>query len=69
MSNRVKTLKDSACYSCEFKQECMERIRRSPQLMEICDVMLNNSGLKVKDCGIWIACAVDNAMKVGGQNS
>lgn len=66
MSNRVNVLKDSACYCCEFQKECMERIKRSPILMEICDVMLNNAGLEVKDCGIWIACSVDSVMKVGG---
>ena len=63
MSERIQTLVESPCYGCEYSEECMERIKRSKCLMDICDYVVGRRWFDRHDCGIWIACDVDRKMK------
>ena len=59
MSRRIETLSESPCYKCGRSAECMEKIRRSPILMEICDAILGNADFDYHDCSLWIAMSAN----------
>lgn len=53
MAKRIETLADSPCYQCDMQDECIEKIRRSPRLMEICDAVIGNAEFDYHDCSLW----------------
>ena len=69
MGKRIESLTESPCYKCGYQLECLERIKRSPKLMEICDSVIWNSEFDYKECSLWIAIDVDKKMRMGDYNS
>lgn len=55
MSKRISSLKESPCYKCTTAKECMQKIKRNPTLMSICDNIFGDADFDYHDCGIYIA--------------
>ena len=64
MSKRVVYLNESPCYKCNCEWECDEKIKRSPTLEEIRDVVFPNADFDYHDCGIWIALNAPEMVEV-----
>ena len=64
MSKRIETLKESPCYQCGCQDKCLEKVRRSPKLMDICDMVIGNSEFDYHNCGIWVALNAPEMIEV-----
>ena len=59
MSKRIKSLAESPCYQCGMQDKCIEKISRSPRLMEICDAIMGNAEFDYHDCSLWKCLRLD----------
>lgn len=55
MSRRISSLSESPCYKCSFTAKCLEKIERSPRLMEICNSIAGDASFNYHNCGIYIS--------------
>lgn len=53
MSKRINALYESPCWQCGKQSKCLEKIRRSPKLMEICDGVIGDAEFDYHDCSLW----------------
>ena len=64
MSKRINFLEESPCYKCNCELECNEKIKRSPILEEIHDVVFPNADFDYHDCPLWIALNAPEMVEV-----
>ena len=62
MSKRIQYLSDSPCYKCTKSKECMEKIKRSPKLIEISDAIIGNADFDYKDCSLFQSIVMNEKM-------
>ena len=55
---RIKRMSESPCSKCGCMVECRNKVRRSPRLDEIRDLVFPDAEFDYHDCGIWIALNV-----------
>lgn len=68
MSKRISCLKESPCHQCGCIEECYKKIRRSPKLREIPDIIFGNADFDYHDCGIWIALNASEMVEVDDED-
>lgn len=52
---RIEHLPESPCYKCGLRDECNNKVHRSPVLAEIVDSQFGDSDLDFHECPIWIS--------------
>lgn len=53
MSKRISTLSESPCWQCGKQEECIEKIERSPKLMEIMECVMGDAEFDYHECSLW----------------
>lgn len=61
---RIKKLIESPCYKCNCMEDCSDKVRRSPRLDEIRDLVFPNADFDYHDCGMWIALNAKGMVEV-----
>lgn len=58
MARRMCTLSESPCYNCPLTDKCADKIKRSPVLSQVRDVMFGNVETDYQNCMIYISLTV-----------
>lgn len=61
---KIKNMNESPCNKCGCMVECGNKVRRSPKLDEIRDLVFPNADFDYHDCGIWIALNAPETIEV-----